>query len=594
MRVPFIPLSATLIALAIVGGAACEKTTSEHRLDGPIRLEMGDCAEPSTKYVSGHKPEPFEINALKKGKVGSPHRNFARPGTNARTEKRPDQSAGDVKDGSGATAPALTIGKGVSRGPLESDVIRTTIESKSARVLRCYADALADEPEIAGTVVVTFKINRRGKVKDAAAAGVSEVVSTCVQRAVESLRFARPDGGSVKVRYPFKFKPGQQSGPDGSPAARPANPAKPDSGPGAGAGTGTGVAEAARSGADQARESARAVIDNPPGYQPGSGNPLREYRDALIECFRTKVPQKRPYGSIVIDLVKYQGAHAVVKAASDTGNDTLEQCVIEAIGPASEAVAKASPVQRCPLAFGAIPLDQAEGIDIAEDRVMAGRRVRAIGADIGAESAAKKPLSELSRWAEQVARKRSRQTHKPIANEQPVVIRPLGTTPVGVVRRVLETTAAAGLDAVLAVSRPEGWQPVNGFSLPSVPVPRGSGQGWSVNRHAGKHRESGPPTIHASLLIGTDDVWIGVSRIDDFRRFTARGQKLDLDVFKRGLRDVKNMKYFVRRRDLEIAAYDAVSYDTLVTFIDYATGAGFTEWTLMAPDQLSARPPDAR
>lgn len=621
MRALSVPCIAA-VALAMASGPACEKTTTEHRLDGPLRLAMGDCANTSTKYVSGHKPEPFDLKGLKKGKVGSPHKHYA--GSRARhggagtgrsggpdgaPEDGPTNGSPNGLTGTAPSRPRMSIGRGKVRGKLDASAIRTTIESKSERLLACYESALAEDSELAGTVSVAFTINRRGKVRKASAAGVTEEVARCVLATFRTMRFARPGRGKVTAQYAVKFSPGAQrsNAEQEKPVEPPADPnagtgkdpgqSHPDS-PGApAAGKPGGVAEVARAGADAARQRARAVMDNPPGYQPGAGNPLRQYRTQLLECFRTKVPKKRPYGSIVVDLVKYQGAHAVVAVASDTGNDTLEQCVQGAIGAASGAVAKASgPVERCPLAFGSIPLDAAEGIDITEDRIVAGRRMRVMVVDIVAEKSARQPapgLDELYNWAEKLANKRLRQNHKTLANDQPVVIRPLGATPTRVVRRVMETTAVAGLDTVLTVAKADTWQPVNGFSLPGVPVPRGSGQGFSVDRHAGKHRDTGAPRVYASLLVGTDDVWLGVSRIDDFRHFTSRGQKLDLEVFQRGLRDVKQMKYFADRRDIEIAAFDEVPYDTLVTFIDYAIAAGFTEWTLMAPDQLSARPTDA-
>lgn len=599
MRASITPFIAA-IGVAVGSGAACEKTTSEHRLDGPIRLAMGDCGKPSTKYVSGHKPEPFQLDDLKKSKVGSPHRSFRTSGRAAPRVSGSTAKPDFGRDGAGAderpdTGPRMSIGKGVARGGLALETIRATIESRSKRLLGCYRAGLREDAELAGTVVATFTINKRGKVKDASAAGVSSTVSRCVRKTVESVRFEKPDGERVKARFAIKFSPGVAAEP--SPAPAPATtgddaPAKPAGSEPSPAGTdGPGLATVARAGADQARAGALVVLDNPPGYQPGSGNPLRDYRSELIECFRTKVPKKRPYGSLVVDLVKYQGAYAAVAVTSDNGNDTLEECVKNVIGKASDALAtSAGELERCPLAFGSVPLEQADGIDITEDRVLTGRRMRAMVADVAAQ-APETALAGLRSWAEKLAKKRTRVAHRAVVSEQPVVVRPISSTSVQVVRRVLEAVSQAGLDPVLAVSRAGVWERVHGFALPVAPVPRGSGQGWTMDRHAGKHREGGVPKVYASMLIGTHDVWIGVSRIDDFRQFTTRGQELDLAVFERGLRDVKRMKYFANRRDLEIAAADQVSYETLVTFIDFATAAGFTEWTLMAPEQLSAKPP---
>ena len=109
----------TLIAAAIgmAGGMACEKTTTEHRLDGPMRLDPGDCGETSTKYVSGHKPESFKLEELKNGRVGSPYRSFGVSGArkDGSADKGPDQL--DGSDGEEQmSGPTLTVGKGASRG----------------------------------------------------------------------------------------------------------------------------------------------------------------------------------------------------------------------------------------------------------------------------------------------------------------------------------------------------------------------------------------------------------------------------------------------------------------------------------------------
>jgi hypothetical protein len=57
------------------------------------------------------------------------------------------------------------------------------------------------------------------------------------------------------------------------------------------------------------------------------------------------------------------------------------------------------------------------------------------------------------------------------------------------------------------------------------------------------------------------------------------------------LQDHKASAFFADRRDLEIAGADDVVYGDVVKTIEIATKLGFTDWTVLPPAGLAARPP---
>ena len=581
----YLPLGVGLLAVLAV--AACEKTTTEHRLDGPMRLALGDCATADTRFISGHKPTPLSPKADKDRKNLLP----ARPGALGLPSGADEPDAGKPKRAPEPTGPVMRITKAISRGQLDEGVIRRTIEARREKLLTCYRRQRQRQPGLAGTIVVNFTIQHKGKVFDSAAAGVSLEVAACVENIITGIRFPRPDAGEVKVRYSLKFSPNADADRDPALAAGVRPGARPATRPTADADSQgrRDIASAAGSGAQKARAAAIEGLKQHPGYAPGRSNPLGSYNQGLLDCFRAKVPEKRPYGAMLLDIAERDNGHVVVAATSDTKNGALESCVARAIGKAPKKNRPTTGLRRCALAFGENGLGDAEGIDITETDISAGRRRRGDLASVLADAESPPNVPGLAEWLDRLQTKRRRLDHKPLVNDQPLVVRPLGSTPMKAVMGVLAEIEAAGMDSVLAVSQASGWRPVHPVTLPVVPVPRDTGAGWTLGRRSATSKPSKVP-INASLYIGPEDVWIGISRVEDFRRFSTRNGGFDLDAFARGLRDVKKNRYFVDRADLEIAADDLVSYDTVVTFIDLAIAAGFTDWRLTTYEHLSAPP----
>jgi TonB family protein len=94
------------------------------------------------------------------------------------------------------------------------------------KVRACYDAALAQNPGIAGDLVVDFTIDPRGDVKQAEVNwSQSEIhipeLDTCAADAVRSLKFPPSSRGlESKVSYPFNFNPPRQPAPGQSPSGQ--------------------------------------------------------------------------------------------------------------------------------------------------------------------------------------------------------------------------------------------------------------------------------------------------------------------------------------------------------------------------------------
>jgi TonB family protein len=114
-----------------------------------------------------------------------------------------------------------------SRGKQE---IQQVMADNRDKVRACYDAALAQNPGIAGDLVIDFTIDPRGEVKQAEVNwSQSEIhipeLDTCAADVVRSLKFpASSRGLESKVSYPFNFNPprASQSQPQPQPQPLPA------------------------------------------------------------------------------------------------------------------------------------------------------------------------------------------------------------------------------------------------------------------------------------------------------------------------------------------------------------------------------------
>ena len=102
------------------------------------------------------------------------------------------------------------------------------------------------------------------------------------------------------------------------------------------------------------------------------------------------------------------------------------------------------------------------------------------------------------------------------------------------------------------------------------------------------------PDPKLSILLESDGIWVGVSRVDDFEHFPSTSAGPDWAALETSLRAHKASAYFEKHLDLELAAESSkehpVSYQQLVVAMDVAIKSGFTDVGITDPMALSARP----
>ena len=95
-------------------------------------------------------------------------------------------------------------------GVLEKHEIELVLKQRMNLFMRCYQKELQRNPELRGTVVVRFVVDRDGSIRHSHLRATSlhnSVVEECVVDEVDDTRFPRPSGGTVVVSYPFNFQP---------------------------------------------------------------------------------------------------------------------------------------------------------------------------------------------------------------------------------------------------------------------------------------------------------------------------------------------------------------------------------------------------
>jgi biopolymer transport protein TolR len=118
---------------------------------------------------------------------------------------------------------------------------------------------------------------------------------------------------------------------------------------------------------------------------------------------------------------------------------------------------------------------------------------------------------------------------------------------------------------------------------------------------SGKARQGDDPPcgddcpVRLSVLVDQDEIWIGLSRVNEFQRIARRADgAYDFDELERRLREHKTSAFFRDATAIEIAAESTsdapVRYQTLVSAMDIAVKAGFIDVGITDPDGLAARP----
>ena len=100
--------------------------------------------------------------------------------------------------------------------------------------------------------------------------------------------------------------------------------------------------------------------------------------------------------------------------------------------------------------------------------------------------------------------------------------------------------------------------------------------------------------VKLSVLVEPDQIWIGLSRVNEFEKIPKVGATHDWQRFEERLKAHKASAFFLDEKDIEIAAASQpgapVSYQQLIAAMDVAVKVGFEDVGLTDPNGLSARP----
>jgi biopolymer transport protein ExbD len=120
-------------------------------------------------------------------------------------------------------------------------------------------------------------------------------------------------------------------------------------------------------------------------------------------------------------------------------------------------------------------------------------------------------------------------------------------------------------------------------------------------RPAGRSREApecldpaGCDDPRLSVLLDGDEIWIGVSRVNDFQKIPNTAAGYDWVRLEDALRQHKASAFFEHATAIEIAADSTaahpVAYQALIAAMDVAVKTGFVDVGITDPQGLSARP----
>lgn len=100
--------------------------------------------------------------------------------------------------------------------------------------------------------------------------------------------------------------------------------------------------------------------------------------------------------------------------------------------------------------------------------------------------------------------------------------------------------------------------------------------------------------VTLSVLVQSDRIWVGLSRVNEFQDIPKKGDEQDWDKFETTLKEHKSSTFFSDRSDLEIAAESTaaapVKYQDIIHAMDLAVKVGFIDVGLSDPQGLAARP----
>lgn len=119
-----------------------------------------------------------------------------------------------------------------------------------------------------------------------------------------------------------------------------------------------------------------------------------------------------------------------------------------------------------------------------------------------------------------------------------------------------------------------------------------------LNTRAGGKSREGPdkvdPDPELSVLVEADEIWVGVSRIEEYERIPRTATGYDWPKLELSLRAHKTTGLFVDNPVIQVAAEstksEPVPYQAMVFAMDVALKVGFSDVKITDPDGLAARP----
>lgn len=124
----------------------------------------------------------------------------------------PVETADEVDSGDDSSSDADEDDSEAPEEQLSQTLFEETVQGNMGDVLDCYTQAAAENPELAGKVLVAFTIAADGSVESAAIDESStlsdETMNSCLDGKFRAWSFARPPSGeSMTLTFPFTLAP---------------------------------------------------------------------------------------------------------------------------------------------------------------------------------------------------------------------------------------------------------------------------------------------------------------------------------------------------------------------------------------------------
>ncbi len=105
----------------------------------------------------------------------------------------------------------IIVGSGQSTGFCSKNDVASKVRSRASAIRACYESRLQVNAKLAGKLTARWTIGVDGRVTQASLGAITVpdgAVGECVLRVIRRMQFAKPEGGTCVVDWPFVFSPG--------------------------------------------------------------------------------------------------------------------------------------------------------------------------------------------------------------------------------------------------------------------------------------------------------------------------------------------------------------------------------------------------